>query len=651
VTAAEPGEMCKTAAPAPVRSGAGVRLDVLALPVLLVIWLLCHPYFGNNRGSLIYTARALADLDPSGVGADAMFRLDQQAGFTVFTPILRWLTGMFGGSAAALGVAFVATLTFFAASATLAWRMAEDRTRYAIVVFMATLPSYYGGYRIFRYAEASASPRAFAEALVLFALAALLGRRNVLAIACMGAASLLHPIMALPGVALLLAWLVLEDRRWALFASALIVGGLAAAAIGVPPFDRIGATLDPEWRAILEERNPHLFPSLWIGGWRGRMFTQISILAIAASLVGPRLRTLFALVAAIGICGLAATYLLGERLSLLIVIQAQTWRAMWLVFAIGAAAAAICAVELARLDYKCRLALVFLCLALVFSDYDPVSIASSSAALALRFLLPDQDKLISRQGFRLAFGVAAALALFGLVRSQWITLTFLNYIPDDISDEMRRTLTVPTDYMPIAIVAGLWAAGGGVATRRAAIAAVVVLGALFAVSNWDRRTEESRFTDATPHLADLERIVASKPGEIYWVNGVRENWSWLGRPHWVSGIQGASIVFSRDLAVLYRERAQRAIAAGLADDEIVTPLTEPHLKELPGLDAEKVRAFCGAPDAPAWIVAPLRKDEHLAPEFRSIEWTAPVEKLEILDGDGKIDWRRHSRYAVIPCAQ
>ena len=66
--------------------------EFAAIAALLVLWLFCHPYFGNNRGSLIYTARALADLDPGGVGQDAMFRLDGQSAFTVFTPLFRDLT-------------------------------------------------------------------------------------------------------------------------------------------------------------------------------------------------------------------------------------------------------------------------------------------------------------------------------------------------------------------------------------------------------------------------------------------------------------------------------------------------------------------------------------------------------------------------------
>ena len=148
----------------------------LIICALLAFWLLCHPYFGNMRGSLIYTARALADLDP-GVGQDAMFRMDGQSGYTIFRPLFTSLTAAFGAPAATMATALAASLFFFAAAVALAWRLAEGRTRYLIVILMATLPSIYGGFRIFAFAEASATPRPFAEALVLFGFVALLAKR------------------------------------------------------------------------------------------------------------------------------------------------------------------------------------------------------------------------------------------------------------------------------------------------------------------------------------------------------------------------------------------------------------------------------------------------------------------------------------------
>lgn len=623
--------------------------EFAAIAALLVLWLFCHPYFGNNRGSLIYTARALADLDPGGVGQDAMFRLDGQSAFTVFTPLFRDLTAALGGSAATMVAALSATVLFFAAVVALAWQMAEGRVRYAIVVFLATLPSYYGGYRIFRFAEASATPRPFAEALVLFGIAALLARRNGLAVVCMAAASLLHPIMALAGVAVAMVWLMLEDRRWIWVAVAGAAAILGAAAAGVAPFDRLFTTIDPEWRAILAERNPHLFPGLWMSGTYGRKIMEIAILLIAAPLVEPRTRNLLLAVLIAGFLGLGGAYAFGEKLGSLLIIQAQTWRMMWLVLVVCWAAAAICVAELWKRDNIARLTVLFLALAIVFQDFDWACGAFALTALVLNYGLPSENKAISERGFQFVFTFGAIVLLLGLGYAQWAQFSLLRHIPSDIVGELRRTLTISYDNTPLAVAAGVGVVAGWRLSSRAAISVAALVGALFAYVSWDRRTAESRYTDEKAPFADLRHITAPKAGEVYWINGVRETWSWIERPHWVSAIQGASIVFSRDLAMRYRDRAHRAINAGLADDEIVTPLTEPHLHDLPPIDRSRLKAFCAASDAPSWIVAPLLGDQRA--EDGEIEWTAPVEKIEIIDNNGQIDWRRISRYALISCAK
>ena len=51
------------------------------------------------------------------------------------------------------------------------------------------------------------------------------------------------------------------------------------------------------------------------------------------------------------------------------------------------------------------------------------------------------------------------------------------------------------------------------------------------------------------------RQLTPRDGEILWLQGSTEPWAWLRRPHWLGDIQGAGIVFSRDMAMLYRERA------------------------------------------------------------------------------------------------
>ena len=619
----------------------------LIICALLAFWLLCHPYFGNMRGSLIYTARALADLDPGGVGRDAMFQMDGQSGYTIFRPLFASLTAALGAPAATMATALAASLFFFAAAVALAWRLAEGRTRYLIIILMATLPSFYGGFRAFAFAEASATPRPFAEALVLFGLVALLAKRLPVAFACMALAAAFHPIMALAGIAVLAIWTLMDDRRW-LWAW-IGIGSLAlmAAAAGIAPFDRIIQPIDAQWLEILVTRSPLLFPDLWAAKSVGRIVAKSSALLIAASFAPPQTRKLFMIVVLVGASGIIAAHILGDRLHLLLAIQAQTWRFLWIVSALGSAAAALCVVELWSRDQISRLTLVFLGLSLVLSQYGIVSSAFAATALALRFGLTGATIAVPNAAFWGIIAIAACLLLFGVGFAHYQIHQALSLVPADMAGKVAVALGAPIDLTLVAVAAAIWVVAIRWRPPLWSIAGVAAVAAIFVAFSWDRRSEESAFTDRTPPLRDLQQALASRPGEIYWVNGIREPWSWAGRPAWVSAVQGASVVFSRDLAMQFYQRSQRVIAAGLGDDELLTPLTAPHLQKSPPVLRERVRAFCGERDAPAWIVLPLAEGEHAA--AGETEWTAPVERIQILDSDGLIDWQSLRRYALIPC--
>ncbi|MFT4098923.1 MAG: hypothetical protein QM651_17520 [Rhodoblastus sp.] len=635
-------------APGPGATGATALERLLCFAALLAFWFYCHPYFGNMHGSLIYTARALADLDPAGVGLDAMFRMDGQSGYTIFRPLFGFLTGAVGAPVASIGVALAATLSFFVSTWVLAAQMARGRARPLIVAFVAALPAFYGGYGIFAFAEASATPRPFAESLVILGVAALLAQRRAVAAICMVAAIVLHPIMALAGVAVLALWLLCDDRRWIWLW--LLVGALtlAAAGAGVAPFSRIAQRVDPDWFTILQARNPLLFPDLWQENSVGRLVAKCTALLIAASFAPPLQRRLFMIVVLAGAGGVIAAHVFGDQFRLLLFVQAQTWRLLWLVSALGSAAAALCVVELWKGDNTARLTLIFLALSLLLGQYGMASCAFAATALALRFGVTGATSPVPDRVFWAILAVAAALFFTGMVYAYSQNEAAFALIPPDMAGKVALALGARPDLTLLCAAIGVWSLGMRRPAPLWALAAMFAVAAVAAPLNWDRRTAVQRFTDSTPPLPDLHQLLASRPGEIYWINGVREPWSWAGRPAWVSGVQGASIVFSRDLAMQFRDRSRQVIEAGIGDDEMLTPLTEPHLQKYAGLSRSRVRAFCAAPGAPAWVVAPLLGEEKAG--TGEIEWTAPVEKIQIFDAGGRVDFQRIQRYTLIPCA-
>lgn len=131
---------------------------------------------------------------------------------------------------------------------------------WAVVIFAVLLPNAYGAPYPFGFAELKAIPRPFAEALVLAGLAALAARREIVCVCCLGAAALLHPIMALAGFGVFVAVLGLEDRRWLWFCACAGTVSILAGALGLPLMDRLFIAIDPSLRSLNESRNAFLFP-------------------------------------------------------------------------------------------------------------------------------------------------------------------------------------------------------------------------------------------------------------------------------------------------------------------------------------------------------------------------------------------------------
>jgi hypothetical protein len=87
------------------------------LPLIVMgFFLLSRPYLGIVQDAYIYMGRALADLDPDGVGRDLMFVHDGQFGFTLFRFVAKAMAGSFGLAITAKALAAMAALAWFFAA-------------------------------------------------------------------------------------------------------------------------------------------------------------------------------------------------------------------------------------------------------------------------------------------------------------------------------------------------------------------------------------------------------------------------------------------------------------------------------------------------------------------------------------------------------
>jgi hypothetical protein len=623
----------------------------LALIATAAIFALSRAYQGVRHDSRLYVGDALARLDPGGVGRDLMFVHDGQFGFSLYTPLLARLIGAFGLANASLMAVVTALALWFVGLVLLTRALTTDRTpatRWAVLVFVVALPAFYGPLNVISFGEPFATPRGLAEAAGLAGMAAYLSGRKITALALFVAGMLFHPIMGLCGLAAVYMALSLEDRRWLIPGGVVAAMLLAAAVLGLPIAERLLTVMDPQWRGLVEARSPILFPSLWpLQSWN-RLAVQVATLAIGASLLHGRARTLALGALAAGLIGLVALAVLGDRFSLLLILQVQPWRMLEPVALLAAASLALCVLDLPRRGPGALLALAALIIGWLFMSRGVTGLCASAAALALvwldrrmRWSAPARVRFVALAVLGLAVAVYAVAQGVALASAQAV-------LPPTWPFSLGLVWNSGLPGLAAVLVVGIWATKGWAAPRPGLLLGATVLLVGLVVGLWDDRSSYVRFRDQGADSA-LRAMIASRPGDVLWLAGDMEPWVLAGRPSWASKMQGAGVVFSRPLAVSLQARVSRLSRAGLVGRDWLEPLTAdgsgstfPKLAQLVDL--------CLSADAPAWIVAPVTDDAGLDPALQAEIWSPPTPYALELVGRGRIDWLTASRYAVIPCA-
>ncbi len=645
--------------PAVARAIASCAVGALGV---LALFLLARPYSGILHDARLYVGYALASLHPASLGQDMVLAEKGQSGFTVFPALLAFAVEALGSSLGAKLVTFAALVLWFGAAAALMANLAQGRTRWVMLIFVAVLPAQYAAYEVFGYAEPLAVPRPFAEAFVLLAMALLASGRKIAALVPLALAVLFHPIIALAGGAVWF-WLTFFDRQERVAPP--IVGvalGLAALAIltlaavlGVAMAARLFTVVDPAWRDILMTRSPYLFVSAWpLADW-SRLAVQAVTVAIAASLVTGRARSLFIAVGAVALGGVLVSLLFGDVLGSLLVVQVQPWRATWLLAVFAAAGLGLCAIGLWHRGALGRAALAILVLAWIEIDVPVPALVSAALALVVTFapLRPETDM---RRLSLIAWGVVAVCAVLYLAMHLYAFVLLVANLPGEGGAlELAGYLNLLA--IPVCVLAVLWANARPDGRIFATVAGASLVLTAVAILAWDDRTAWNAATDRfgpDPALAD---IVAARDGEVLWIGGGFATWSQAGRPNWVSRLQGASNVFSRPLALVWDERSRRLADLGLVDQRLRTPFNgeermsneEPSLRNLSDASLEQL---CTAADAPAWVIVPARAVEDgqvSAGRWTSSHWTSPGRNPSFAWDGKSVTWTETQDYVVLRC--
>jgi len=626
----------------------GARRAQLAAAIIasMAIWLVTRRYSGIHNDAALYALMALARADPATFASDMFVRFGSQDPFSLFSPL-------YGAAIAALGLQganIALTLMAHALWLTGAWmltaRLLRGLPARLTLVLIAAIPAFYGGWAVLFAGEAILTPRPFAEALTMIAVAWLLKGRWRLCAAALAAAALLHPAMALAGLGA--AWLILGLRRpmilWAGPAAA--AAALVLAFAGVQPFARLFQVMDAPWLALVMAHNGFLFTGAWMAADRVRVVAELAICAAAALCSGGGRRRAFIAIAVTATAGLTVSMLGADWARNVLITQLQTWRLTWLLAVAALPALVLTALRLRRRRLgwaACALlAAPLIILTRPFSDKAwawGAALVMSLAGLVLAWMIRrGRAPTLSRTAERMIIEAAVILPLGALGDSA------INFA-QDIAFRLRHGAFSLDPAMFIFVRAALLAAGVGLVllARRAPTGAIAgaSLGLLAAALAWDARPPWDRLLIA----GGPSPLALPAGATVLWADEAPPTWFLLRRPAYVSSTQAAGLVFSPATAQAWRRRA--AIVAPLVtlEDWSLKSGSPDCRARLAPVSADAIRSVCARADGLSGVVTdrPLTGGGGLL-------FTTPTAEPIYCNTNGRLDVRNVTRFAYAPCA-
>lgn len=305
--------------------------NICMILFLVALWPLTHRDNGLTGDAALYAVQALAKINTN-LAADLFLQNNSQDNYTVF-PVLyagfiRWL----GLRDAAITLFVALKIWFFCAAWAIARELFDRRSAFLSTVTVMVIAGSYGGYSVFNYSEDWLTARTLAETVVLTALWLYVRDAKIGALILAFIALFVHPLMALPAIALLLLlWLP----------SSIVYGGavlgitavLGAALLASHHHADAGAlsVMDKDWLEIVRERSVFLFPNLWSAhDWEMNAVPFLSLAISAAVLRNARIQRLSIALAIIGVMGLMISLIAATIGPVGLFVQGQAWRWVWI---------------------------------------------------------------------------------------------------------------------------------------------------------------------------------------------------------------------------------------------------------------------------------------------------------------------------------
>ena len=555
------------------------KFTTLCVALMLVtLWLTLHGYHGLTGDGQIYAFQAIARLHPE-LTSDLYLQNTSQDQFTLFSPVYAWCIASLGLEDAALLLTLLFTLFFLAAAWSFAHSVTGRYTGWLAAAFLLIVAGDYGASGVFQILDPYLTARLPAEALVIIALGCHVRGMKRLAWLVALAAIFVHPLMALPGL-LLIVCLSLPVRVCVMGAIGGIFATLATAivALNLPTASPALAVMDAPWLEVVRERSQFLFLQLWsIRDWGINVQPFLSLGFTAIALADEQIRKLCAAAALVGITGLAVA-LIGSLVGpVVILVQGQAWRWVWLGIFISAALVPVTALQVWR-DEKCGP----LCALLLVAGWTlPGSTGPvcTSLALIIWFARAHIRSRLAVYCRWLSAVLGIAITIWTLTKC-WAIVWPPTPLPRSASLGAVRMLDIFNLRIPAVLLGVLVLWGIRVRGMRwvpmllsAMLAAfsILILPAAFKQPRTLAAAADVReFADWANVIPPTSTVLVAPPRDV----GAFV-WFTLGRPNYMALDQSSGLVFSRVTALEVRRRS-----------EVLLPLMDPEWKILSRLRAK-----------------------------------------------------------------
>lgn len=533
-------------------------ISLCLLLSIVTLWSLTHKYGGLQGDAELYAFQALAKTHPALAG-DIYLGNESQAQYTVFSPLYSGAIALLGLDRAAVTLTVLFKAWFLLAAWKLARALSSRKIAIISIALLVTAASGYGASGVFQYLEDSVTARSLAEALVITAFALHFHGFRLVAVFAAIVGFAIHPVMALPGLLLLLC-LWLPNRICAIGAAAGTAILFGVSVVEQYSHLRAFAVMDADWLEIVRERSQFLFPRLWsFDDWMLNLRPFLSLALSAIALRNTKVSRLCFASALVGVTGLIVSFAASLSEPIALLVQGQAWRWIWVTIFVGVLLSVPAGIQIWR-QHKAG---PMCAIAAIAAWILPASAGVLLLSLALFFWLSRDHILVSR--CRAAGWTAAALVITLVV---WKSGQPYLSAASSLHEQSRDLLPVSLFGFGLVVLLVRWLPGArpiAVLSTFLVLLTSSAIAAPRALKVPSTTATYAEFADWRSSIPDGDAVLVLPAG-----NSAKFAWFTLQRPSYLTVNQSAGVVFSRVTALEVRRRAQVMLPVSEPDWQILS---------------------------------------------------------------------------------